>query len=82
MIFHLKILLDIMFSGYNVSPNRVPFYYHTSCISVRQPITEVKAEWNVAADVWEIGTDPCKNNAFAGSGAGNSGGFSAIQSKL
>ena len=28
--------------------------YHTSCISVRQPITEVKAEWNVAADVWEI----------------------------
>ena len=29
--------------------------YHTLCISVRQPITEVKAEWNVAADVWEIG---------------------------
>ena len=28
--------------------------YHTLCISVRQPITEVKAEWNVAADVWEI----------------------------
>ena len=29
--------------------------YHTLHISVRQPITEVKAEWNVAADVWEIG---------------------------
>ena len=29
--------------------------YLTLCISVRQPITEVKAEWNVAADVWEIG---------------------------
>ena len=28
--------------------------YHTLCILVRQPITEVKAEWNVAADVWEI----------------------------
>ena len=28
--------------------------YHSLCISVRQPITEVKAEWNVAADVWEI----------------------------
>ena len=28
--------------------------YHTLWISVRQPITEVKAEWNVAADVWEI----------------------------
>ena len=28
--------------------------YHTLCISVRQPITEVKAECNVAADVWEI----------------------------
>ena len=27
MIFHLKILLDIMFSGYNVSPNRVSFYF-------------------------------------------------------
>ena len=30
--------------------------YLTLCISVRQPITEVKAEWNVAADVWEIGS--------------------------
>ena len=30
--------------------------YRAFCISVRQPITEVKAEWNVAADVWEIGT--------------------------
>ena len=29
--------------------------YHTLCISVRRPITEVKAEWNVAADVREIG---------------------------
>ena len=28
--------------------------YHTLCISVRRPITEVKAEWNVTADVWEI----------------------------
>ena len=28
--------------------------YHTLWISVRQPITEVKAEWNVATDVWEI----------------------------
>ena len=28
--------------------------YYTLGISVRQPITEVKAEWNVAADVWEI----------------------------
>ena len=27
MIFHLKILLDIIFSGYNVSPNRVQFYF-------------------------------------------------------
>ena len=31
--------------------------YHTLCISVRQPITEVKAEWNVAADVWEIASE-------------------------
>ena len=29
--------------------------HHTLCISVCQPITEVKAEWNVAADVREIG---------------------------
>ena len=28
--------------------------YRALRISVRQPITEVKAEWNVAADVWEI----------------------------
>ena len=28
------------------------------------------------------GTDPCKNSAFAGSGAGDSDGFSANQSKL
>ena len=28
--------------------------YRTLCILVRQPITEVKVEWNVAADVWEI----------------------------
>ena len=28
--------------------------YYTLWISVRQPITEVKAEWNVAAGVWEI----------------------------
>ena len=28
--------------------------YRTLCISVRQLITEVKAEWNVAADVREI----------------------------
>ena len=28
--------------------------YRALCISVRQPITEVKAEWNVAADVREI----------------------------
>ena len=27
MFFHLKILLDIIVSGYNVSPNRVPFYF-------------------------------------------------------
>ena len=32
--------------------------YHTLCILVRQPITEVRAEWNVAADVWEIGPPP------------------------
>ena len=30
--------------------------YQTLCISVRQPITVVKAEWNEAADVWEIAT--------------------------
>ena len=29
--------------------------YRTLCISVRQPITEVKAECNAAADVREIG---------------------------
>ena len=29
---------------------------HTLSLSVRKPITEVKAEWNVAADVWEIGS--------------------------
>ena len=61
MLFHLKILLDIIFSGYNISPNRVHSTlsrtYYTLCISVRQPITEVKAEWNVAADVWEIGQE-------------------------
>ena len=28
--------------------------YRTLCILVRQPITEVKAEWNVAADVRDI----------------------------
>ena len=28
--------------------------YHTLWISVRRPITEVKAEWNASADVWEI----------------------------
>ena len=28
--------------------------YSALCKSVRQPITEVKAEWNVAADVREI----------------------------
>ena len=27
MIVHLKILLDIISSGYNVSPNRDPFYF-------------------------------------------------------
>ena len=32
--------------------------YSTLCILVRQPITEVKAEWNVAADVWEIDFSP------------------------
>ena len=34
--------------------------YRTLCISlisVHQPITEVKAEWNVAADVWDIRYD-------------------------
>ena len=36
--------------------------YHTLCISVCQPITEVKAEWNVAADVWEIGDVRFKPN--------------------
>ena len=36
--------------------------YHTLCISVRQPITEVKVEWNVAADVWEIAGHPCFTN--------------------
>ena len=30
--------------------------YHTLWILVRQPITEVKAEWNVAANVKEIAT--------------------------
>ena len=30
--------------------------YRTLCISVRQPITEVKAECNAAADVREIAT--------------------------
>ena len=29
--------------------------YRVLCIFVRQPITEVKAEWNAAADVREIG---------------------------
>ena len=33
--------------------------YHTLCISAYQPITEVKADWNVAPDVWEIG-DLCE----------------------
>ena len=28
--------------------------YRTFCILVRQPITGVKSEWNVAADVREI----------------------------
>ena len=28
--------------------------YLTLSILVRQPITEVKTEWNVAAQVWEI----------------------------
>ena len=59
MIFHLKIMLDIIFSGYNVSPtafhSTLCKTYHPLCILVRQPITEVKAEWNVAADVWENG---------------------------
>ena len=32
--------------------------YHTLYISDRQPITEVKAKWNVAADVWEIAFSP------------------------
>ena len=32
--------------------------YHTLRILVRQPITEVKAEWNVAADVWDIRIEP------------------------
>ena len=27
MILHLKILLDIIYSGYNVSPNGVLFYF-------------------------------------------------------
>ena len=62
MIFHLKILLL-----YFVDTMSVPteFHsilsrtYHTLSISVRQPITEVKAEWNIAADVWEI--DVCGN---------------------
>ena len=31
--------------------------YGPLCILVRQPITEVKAELNVAADVWEIDTN-------------------------
>ena len=30
--------------------------YRTLCISVRQPITEVKAECNAVADVREIGS--------------------------
>ena len=42
--------------------------YHTLCILVRQPITEVKAEWNVAADVREIDNMllfyPFKSNFF------------------
>ena len=28
--------------------------YHTLCISIRQSITEDKAKWNEAADVWDI----------------------------
>ena len=28
--------------------------YRALCILVRQPMTKVKAEWNSAADVWEI----------------------------
>ena len=32
--------------------------YRALCISVSQPITEVKAEWNVAADVRDIGIYP------------------------
>ena len=32
--------------------------YSALCKSVRQPITEVKAEWNVEADVREIAIYP------------------------
>ena len=37
--------------------------YHTLWISVRQPITKVKAEWNVAADVWEIASETAERNS-------------------
>ena len=58
MIFYLKLLLDIILMDTLSSPTDFHLTlcttYLTLCISVRQPITEVKAEWNVAADVWEI----------------------------
>ena len=52
---------------YIVDTMSVPTEFHSTlcrtysalCKSVHQPITEVKAEWNVAADVPEIGTDEC-----------------------
>ena len=34
--------------------------YHSLCTSVRQPITDVKAMWNVAADVWKL-SKSCDN---------------------
>ena len=46
MINPLKIVLEIMFSGYNVTPNihsTLCRTYRVLCILVRQLITEVKA---------------------------------------
>ena len=54
MIFHLTLCLVDTMSVQTELHSTLCRTYHTLCISVRQPITEVKAEWNVAADVWEI----------------------------
>ena len=54
-------MIFIIFSGYvYIHCQSQQFHttlcrtYRTLCILVRQPITDVKAEWNVAADVREV----------------------------